>query len=132
MKIEQELQNVLKVHRENLELEAKIEELQGKIGRNHKLIIKHFFPYLLSIYEKWRPSLEEKIMAMDFESQCCFELTIKTIDGHMIRAQEGEKQNVYHRFELNPKLKEYVVPHFIIPKSSYNEIKKFFKFTLLK
>ena len=131
MKTEQALQNVLKVYRENFDWEAKIEELQGKIERNHKLIIKYFFPYLLSIYEKWRPSLEEKVMAIDFESQCCFELTIKTIEGHMIRAQEGQK-DFYHRFELNPKLKEYMVPHFIIPKSSYNEIKKFFKFTLLK
>lgn len=132
MNPEQELANVIKLYRENLELEAKIENIQAKIEQNHKLIIKYFSPYLLSIYEKWRPRMGEKAMAIDFDAHICFEVIIDKIDGYRIRAREGEKSNVYHRFELNPALEEYEVPNFIIPKSCYDEIKDFFDFEYLE
>ena len=131
MKTKQELKNVIEVYHENIELEEKIDGIKNKIEQNHKLIIKYFFPYLLSVYENWRPALEEKAMVMDFESNYCFEVTIKKINGYMVRAQE-EQRDVFHRFELNPKLDEYEVPHFIIPKSSFKEIKKLFGFKQLK
>lgn len=132
MKIEQTLENVIKVDRENIELEAKIESLKDQIRQNHKRLIEDFFPYLLSVYEKWRPRLEEKAMAIYFGPHICFEVTIKEINGYMVRAQEGQKANVLHRFELNPVLDEYEVPCFILPKWSYDEIKDFFEFEFLK
>ncbi len=130
MEIEQQLKEVIKIYRENLDLEAKIKDIEAQINQNNRLIIKHFFPYLLGIYEKWRPQINEKAMAIYFEADICFEVTIKNIDGYNIRAQEGKK-DVYHRFELNPKLAEYEVASFIIPKHNYDEIKEFFKFTFL-
>jgi len=131
MKTEQELENVIKVYRENIELEAKVKSIKNEIEQNHKLIIEYFFPYLLSVYEKWQPALEEKAMVIDFASYYCFEVTIKKINGYMVRAQEGQR-DVYHRFELNPVLNEYEVPVFVIPKSSYDEIKDLFAFKYLE
>ena len=127
MNIKQELKNVIEADRENIDMEADVKRLEKKIRNNHKLIIKHFFPYLLSAYKNWRPRLEEKAMAMDFESRECFEVTIKKIDGYMVRAQ-GKQDDVYYRFELNPTLEDRVHPDFIIPKSSYDEINDFFAF----
>ena len=132
MKTEPTLENVSKVDRENIELEAEIKRLEDKIKQNHKRLIEYFFPYLLSVYEKWRPRLEEKAMAIYFGPHICFEVTVKEIDGYVIRAQEGQKKNVVHRFELNPVLEEYEAPCFIIPQSSYEEIKEFFDLRLLK
>ena len=59
-------------------------------------------------------------MAIRLDGMYCFEVTISTIDRYGIRAQEGTKP-VYHRFDLHPKLEEYEVPHFIIPKSAYEQ-----------
>ena len=133
MQTEQELKNVIQVYRENLELETKMEELRKQIEHNHRRLVEHFFPYLLSIYAKWRPRIGEKAMHIDLAAHYCFEVTIKTIDGYVVRAQEGEKTNVHHRFELNPVLdEEFRFPCFILPQSSYDEIKDFFDLTLLK
>ncbi|OAD19470.1 hypothetical protein THIOM_004890 [Candidatus Thiomargarita nelsonii] len=129
MTTEPELMNAVKVYRDNLKLEAKIERINNKIEKNHQLIIKHFFPYLLSTYKKWRPKLKEKAMCIDLEDQHCFEVTIKNIDGYMVRAQQGQK-SVYHNFTLNPILEEYEVANFIIPKWSYDEIKHLFRLTI--
>jgi hypothetical protein len=131
MPTEQKLKNVIKVYRENIELEEKVKGLTIKIEQNHKRIIEHFFPYLLSIYKEWRPALEEKAVVIDFESNYCVEVTIKKISGYMVRAQEDQR-DVYHRFELNPVLEEYEVPVFVIPKSSFDEIKTFFAFKFLE
>lgn len=126
MKVEQELKEVLKFYRKNIELEEKIESIEGEIKQNHRSIIKFFFPYLLSVYEKWRPRLEEKIIYISLEHNHCYELTVKSVDGHTVRTREGEK-DVYHRFDLNPVLEEYEVANFIIPKRSYDEIKHLFQ-----
>ncbi len=115
MTTEPEMMNVVEVYRKNLKLEDKIERIFNKVEKNNQLIIKHFFPYLLSTYKKWRPKLKEKAMRIDFEGQHYFEVTIKNLDGYMVRTQSGQK-NVDYNFSLNPILEEYEVANFIIPK----------------
>jgi len=126
MEIEPQLADAIRVYRDNLAMEAQIEAFKTRIEENNELFIKYFFSYLLAIYEKWRPQIDEKAMAIYFDDNICFEVTIKTIDGYQVRAQEGRKEK-YHNFELNPQLAEYEVPCFIIPKQNYDEIKGFFK-----
>ena len=130
METKQELKDAIKAYSENIELKTKMDCIRNEMKQNYQLIIKHFFPYLLSTYEKWRPKLEEKAMSVDFESNFCFEVTIKNIDGYMVRAQEGQK-SVYHRFYLNPVMEDYEVANFIIPKWSYDEIKDSFNLKYL-
>lgn len=131
MNIEQELEDVIRVYGTNIELEKKTESIRDEIKQNHKLIIKYFFPYLLSTLKKWQPQLEEKAMYINLEEHYCFEVTIKTIDGYIVRAQEGEKR-VYHRFQLDPVLEECKVANFILPKWSYDEIKNLFHLDYIK
>jgi len=141
MEIEPQLADAIQVYRDNLamaaqikelkvqmkaQMKAQIEDIKARIEQNNELFIKHFFSYMLTIYDKWQPQIGEKAMAIYFDHKICFEVTIKTIDGYQVRAQEGRKEK-YHDFELNPQLAEYEVPCFIIPKQSYDEIKGFFK-----
>lgn len=126
----QGLSSVQAIYQKNQKLEAQIEEIKAEIEANHKQLIAAFFPYLLAVYARWRPSLGEKAMAIYFDMHICFEVTIREINGYRVRAQEGQK-SVYHRFELNPVLEEYEMPAFIIPMGSYNEIKDLFSLTYL-
>lgn len=59
-------------------------------------------------------------MIVDFERSHCFEVTIRSVDGYRLRAQEGDKF-VFHRFDLNPSLEEYEVAVFAIPEQSYRD-----------
>jgi len=88
--IQQELMKAVKVFRENLKLDVEIDRINDEIEKNEQLIIKHFFPFLLSVYKKWKPFLEEKAMCIDLEKQCCFEVTIKNIEGDMLRTRVGD------------------------------------------
>lgn len=116
----------------NRALETEIERLNEQIKQNNKQLIQDFFPYLLAIYATWRPRLGEIAMLIDWEYCFCFEVIIRTVDGHFVRAQEGEKR-VFHRFELDPKLEEYVQPSFIIPKANFEaDIKDYFELDFLR
>ena len=53
------------------------------------------------------------------------------LEAEMERIENKIKKN-HHRFNLNPDLKRHELPNFIIPKSSYDEIKKLFDFEYLK
>ncbi len=127
-----ELQNVMNTHRKNAELELVIARIEEELEQNYKLIIRDFFPYLLSLYEGWRPRLGEIAMVINLERNYCFEVIIRGVDGYNVRAQEGEKA-VYHNFDLNPKLEEYEVASFVIPKQSYDDdIKEHFELRFLQ
>lgn len=130
MTTKQELMNAVKIYSDNLELETKIERLSDEIETNYELIIKHFFPYLLSTYKKWHPKLKEKAMYIDLENKYCFKVTVQNIDGDIVRVQQGKK-SIYHNFSLNPSIEEYEVPNFIIPKWSYDKIKPLFNLSLI-
>ena len=59
-------------------------------------------------------------------------MIVRSVDGYSVRAQEGEKA-VYHNFELNPKLEEYEVASFVIPKQNYDDdIKEHFELRFLQ
>ena len=62
------LKDVIKACNATIELETRMDSIRNEIEQNYQLIIKHFFPYLLSTYGKWRPKLEEKAMSINFES----------------------------------------------------------------
>ena len=130
MTTKQDVMNAVKIYCDNLELETKIEHISNEIERNYDLIIKHFFPYLLSTYKKWHPKLKEKAIYIDLENKYCFEVTVTNINGYIIRVQQGKK-SIYHNFSLNPSLEEYEVANFIIPKWSYDEIKPLFNLNLI-
>lgn len=123
-----ELTETVALYQKNSALETKIEEIKAEIEQNQQEIIRAFFPYLLSIYDKWRPKLGEEAVFIGFEGNMCFDVTIRTVDGYRVRAQEGEKR-VFHNFELNPTLKEYQTANFIIPKQEFEKIKELFNFT---
>jgi len=125
IQIQEKLMNAVKAFRENVKLEAELDRINDEIEKNEQLIIKHFFPYLLSLYEKWEPFLEEKAMCIDLENQCCFEVTIKNINGDTLRTRVGE-DDVYYRLNLKPRLEEYEKTLFIIPMWSYDEVKDLF------
>ncbi len=127
MKSGKDIKEVLNFYNRNLELEEQIESIQKEIKQNHRSIIETFFPYLLTVYEKWRPSLGEKAVNIDFERNYHFEVTVRAVDGYHVRTQEGDLSS-YISFELNPDKDNYEVPHFIIPKWSFDEIKHLFKF----
>jgi hypothetical protein len=127
---EAELMNAVKAYRDNLKLEAEIERISDQMEENDQLIIRHFFPYILSIYEKWHPKLEEKAICIDLEKQHCFEVTIKEINGDTLRARVG-KQDIYYRLNLKPKLEEYEKTNFILPMWSYDEVKHLFNLRLI-
>jgi hypothetical protein len=130
MKNETKLMKAVKAYRDNLELEAELERINDQIEENAQLIIKHFFPYLLSVYKKWKPRLRENVVCLDLENQRCFEVTIKNIDGNSVRGQIREA-DAYYRFELNPSLEKYETANFIIPKWSYEEVKDLFQLRLI-
>ncbi|MCP4157606.1 MAG: hypothetical protein GY757_58385 [bacterium] len=127
MKNEKDFEGILHCYRENLELEEQIETIKEKIEQNHRSLIEAFFPYLLTVYEKWRPSLGEKAVHIDFERNYHFEVTVRKVDGYHVRTQEGDS-NCYISFELNPDKDIYEVPGFIIPMWSFDEIKHLFQF----
>lgn len=77
MNTEQKLSKVIDIDRHNIELETKIENIRDEIEQNHKRIVEYFFPFLLSAYDKWRPRIGEKAMAINFVSHICFEVIIK-------------------------------------------------------
>ncbi|MEM7535146.1 MAG: hypothetical protein AAF639_23420 [Chloroflexota bacterium] len=108
------------------ELEAKIKELRTEIEQNHLTLIQAFFPYLLPIYEKWRPHIGEVAVLVNFEHSYCHDVIVREINGYRVRAQEGDK-SMYHRFELNPDLDGYIKPVFILPKQNFDEIKASFE-----
>ncbi len=130
MTTETELMKAVKAYHDNLELEAELERINDQIEENDQLVIKHFFPYLLSVYKKWKPRLKENAMCLDLENQRCFEVTIKKIDGNSVRGQIREA-DAYYRFELNPSLEKYETANFIIPKWSYEEVKDLFQLRLI-
>ncbi len=127
MKTEKDFEGVLNGYRKNLELEEQIEAIKEEIKQNHRSIIEAFFPYLLRVYEKWRPSIGEKAVHIDFERNYYFEVTVRGVDGYRVRTQERDI-NSYISFELNPGKDNYEVPNFIIPMWSYDEIKHLFQF----
>ncbi len=129
MKNETKLMKAVKAYRDNLELEAELERINDQIEENAQLVIKHFFPYLLSVYKKWKPRLRENVVCLDLENQRCFEVTIKNIDGNSVRGQIREA-DAYYRFELNPSFEKYETANFIIPKWSYDEVKDLFNLSL--
>ena len=127
MLIRPELEEAANIQRENAELLAEIAQIEERLQQNHRRMIKAFFPYLLSIYEGWRPRLGEAAIVINFEYGNCFEVFIRNVDGYDVRAQEGKK-NSYHIFDLNPRLEEYEVASFIIPKQNYvDDIKGYFE-----
>lgn len=123
-----ELKETVELYQKNSALEREIEEIKAEIEQNQQGITRAFFPYLLSIYEKWRPKLGEKAVFIGFDGNMCFDVTIRTVDGYRVRAQEGEK-SVFHNFELNPTLEEYQTANFIIPKQEFEKIQDLFNFT---
>lgn len=126
------LENVVNTHRKNAELELAIARIEEELEQNYKLIIRDFFPYLLSVREGWRPRLGEIAMVINLERNYCFEVIIKSVDGYSVRAQKGEKE-VYYNFEINPRLEEYEVASFIIPKQNYDDdIKEHFELRFLQ
>ena len=133
MHIPPELKRVVEIRRKNIELEAAIAEIKKQLEQNCTLMIKDFFPYLLSLYESWHPRLGEIALAINLEGGHCFEVIVKSVDGYRVRTQEGDKA-VYHTFDLNPKVEEYEVASFIIPKQAYAEhhIKKLFALQFLR
>lgn len=126
MLIRPELEEAANIQRENAELLAEIAQIEERLQENRRRMIKAFFPYLLSIYEGWRPRLGEAAIAINFEYRNCFEVFIRNVDGYEVRAQEGKK-NAYHIFDLNPRLEEYEAASFVIPKQNYvDDIKGYF------
>lgn len=125
------LEKVCETHHKNTELKAAIAEIEQQLEQNYQQMIRDFFPYLLSVYQDWRPQFGEVAMAIRLNEMYCFEVTICSIDRFGIRAQEGTKP-VYHSFDLNPKIEEYELPHFIIPKHAYEkDIKQLFQWQFL-
>jgi len=127
MKTEKDFEGVINCYRKNLELEEEIVAIKEKIKQNHRSIIEAFFPYLLTVYGKWRPSIGEKAVHIDFERNYYFEVTVRRVDGYRVRTQEGDI-NSYISFELNPDKDNYEVANFIIPMWSYEELKHLFQF----
>lgn len=115
-----DLEKIVEIRRKNVELESDIAKIKDQLEQNCQRMIKAFFPYLLSLYENWRPRLGEIAMFINLEMGHCFEVTVKSVDGYRVRAQEGSK-SVYHTFELNPRVEEYEVATFIIPKQAYED-----------
>ena len=132
MHIPPNLEQVVEIRRQNMELEANIAKIEEQIQQNYQGMIKDFFPYLLSLYENWHPRLGEIAISINLEMGHCYEVTVRSVDGYRVRAQEGSKP-VYHTFELNPRAEEYEVAIFIIPKQAYedNHINKLFALQFL-
>jgi hypothetical protein len=112
------------------QLEAEIDRINDEIEKNEQLIIKHFFPFLLSVYKKWKPFLEEKAMCIDLEKQCCFEVTIKNINGDRLRTRVGD-DDLYYTLNLKPRLEKYEKSLFIIPIKRYKKIKDLFELRVI-
>ncbi len=126
MKSEKDFTEVLKFYRKNLELEKQIKTIEEEIKQNHRAIINAFIPYLLTVYKKWRPTIGEKAVHIDFERYFYFEVTVRTVDGYHVRTQERDI-NSYISFELNPDKENYEIARFIIPTWSFDEIKNLFQ-----
>ncbi|MEM7537201.1 MAG: hypothetical protein AAF639_33820 [Chloroflexota bacterium] len=124
------MQEVQRLYHKTAELESEIKAIQDKIKETHLEIVHAFYPYLMSIYEKWRPRLGEVAILINFDGNYCHEITIREVNGYWIRAQRGNA-SVYHNIELNVALEEYLVPTFIIPKQNFEEIKSFFNLTFI-
>ena len=132
MEPQPELQAALNTHCKNIELESTIARIEEQLRQNYQLIIRDFFPYLLSLYKSWRPRLGEIAMVINLERDYCFEVIIRSVDGYRVRAQEGKK-DVYHIFDLNPRVEEYEVASFVIPKQNYeDDIKNMFELNFLQ
>lgn len=132
MEPQPELQTVLNTHYKNIELESTIARIKEQLQQNYQLIIRDFFPYLLSLYESWHPRLGEIAMVINLERDYCFEVIIRSVDGYRVRAQEGKK-DAYHIFDLNPRVEEYEAASFVIPKQNYeDDIKKLFELRFLQ
>jgi hypothetical protein len=115
-----EIANVLNIYHKNAELTSAITRINEEIEDNYQLIIHNFFPYLLDTYKDWRPHLGEVAMVINLESNTCFEVIIRRVDGYNVKAQAGETSS-YYNFELNPKLEEYEMAIFVIPKQNYDD-----------
>lgn len=116
------MKEVIEFHREVLRLEAIISDSREKLLSMEQDFPKLFIPYLLNVYETWRPELDEKVMLVDFYQSCCYEYTVRSINGFSVRAQQGEKR-VFVNFVLNPDVDDYETATFVLPMWSYNEIK---------
>jgi hypothetical protein len=127
-----ELERVADIQRENAKLESEIAQIEKQLQKNYRRMIRGFFPYLLSVYAGWRPQLGETAISINLEQGHCFEVTIRSVDGYRVRAQEGKKA-VYHVFDLNPRVEEYEVASFVIPKQDYmNDVKGLFGLQFLQ
>lgn len=62
-----DLEKVVEIRRKNVELESDIAKIKDQLEQNCQRMIKAFFPYLLSLYENWRPCLGEIAMSINLE-----------------------------------------------------------------
>ena len=66
------LEKVFETYQKNTGLEAAIAEIEKQLEQNYQQMIKDFFPYLLSVYEDWRPRPGEIAMAIRLDGMYCF------------------------------------------------------------
>lgn len=105
-------------------IREQVEREQEEI--NKKLIV-NFVPYLLEIYNNWRPKIGEIAMLVDFEGEWCCEVEIKEINGYDVLANRVAQKHVSNRFELNPSVNNYKVTKFVLPMRTYDELDKLIK-----
>jgi hypothetical protein len=112
------IRRVKELHATCREFEYQTRRMELSIERSCREIITSILPYLLSIYEKWRPGIGEYAVRLDFKENTAFEVKVQSVNGQSVRAQQCTKP-VFHNFDLNPQIEEYEVAQFIVPVEAY-------------